>query len=202
MTTAAFAAWKNRVAPVFDVIEEIHLVEAQAGRILRETRESAAASLPVERVLRLVQLRVDTLVCGAISRGLHAMIAAYGIRVIPFVAGDLNKVIHAWLGGKLESPAFAMPGCFGRGPRRLRPKNGNRGEEHFMIGKKGTGSGQGGGRGQGAGGQGMGRMGGRMAAGPCGFCVCAQCGRKEPHKRGVPCQELRCSECGAVMVRE
>jgi hypothetical protein len=45
-------------------------------------------------------------------------VAAYGIRLIPFVAGDLREVIRAWLGGKLECDAFAMPGCCGRSLRR------------------------------------------------------------------------------------
>jgi hypothetical protein len=59
------------------------------------------------------------------------------------------------------------------------------------------------GRGMG-GGQGSkraGRRGGPLAAGPDGYCVCPQCGRKEPHQRGVPCFERNCPNCGAAMVR-
>ncbi len=35
-----------------------------------------------------------------------------------------------------------------------------------------------------------------------GFCVCLRCGRREPHKVGVPCMKVRCPDCSAVMVRE
>jgi hypothetical protein len=62
--------------------------------------------------------------------------------------------------------------------------------------------GQGGGRGQGKGGPGRGRMGGPFAAGPSGFCVCPQCGQREPHERGMPCVRRKCPRCGIAMSRE
>jgi ribosomal protein S26 len=64
-------------------------------------------------------------------------------------------------------------------------------------------SGSGSGQGKGINSQGGGRgrnNGGSFGAG--GFCVCAKCGYKTPHKRGVKCTELRCPECGKPMVRE
>jgi hypothetical protein len=71
-----------------------------------------------------------------------------------------------------------------------------------MYGRKGGGKGQGGGAGRGAGGLRGGRMGGPFAGGPGGTCVCPQCGRKEPHERGVPCAKRKCPGCGAAMTRE
>ena len=41
---------------------------------------------------------------------------------------------------------------------------------------------------------------GRGAGG--GTCICPQCGQRSPHERGVPCNEQRCSNCGAAMHRE
>lgn len=34
-----------------------------------------------------------------------------------------------------------------------------------------------------------------------GECVCPKCDAAIPHRRGVPCQEERCPECGAKMLR-
>lgn len=34
-----------------------------------------------------------------------------------------------------------------------------------------------------------------------GECVCPKCDVVIPHRRGVPCQEERCPECGAKMLR-
>lgn len=38
--------------------------------------------------------------------------------------------------------------------------------------------------------------------GPHGACVCPKCGERIAHRRGVPCQEERCPQCGAKLLRE
>ncbi len=75
-----------------------------------------------------------------------------------------------------------------------------------MSGRNGNG-GQRRGRGPGAGGdfvgaRGAGSLGcgGLMGAG--GACLCIRCGHRLPHRRGVPCLQERCPECGAALVRE
>jgi len=47
---------------------------------------------------------------------------------------------------------------------------------------------------------GRGRMGG-FGLGPGGECVCSNCGNRIPHKRGIPCYNLRCPKCGSPMTR-
>ena len=209
---AAFAVWNHRIAPVFDVARQIHLVVAESGRIVNEIDESLPDDGGSGKVLLLTELGVDTLVCGAISRSMQVMVAAYGIRTVPFVAGDLRQIISAWLSGELEKTMFAMPGCCARDrglTRRIRDTK----EEGYQVngkGKGGMGSGGGQGRGrggrgggsQGRGGPGLGRMGGPKAAGPAGECVCPKCGHREPHMRGIPCVQQQCPKCGAAMSRE
>jgi predicted Fe-Mo cluster-binding NifX family protein len=201
MTKTAFAYWDDRIAPVFDIARRIHVVEADSGKIVAETGEVLADDLPVQKAHRLVELGVGTLVCGAISRPFQERIASYGIQVIPFVAGDLGEVIQAWLGGNLESDTFAMPGCRGRG-RGRRGVHGMNKEEHEMVGKGRGGIGPGGGQGQGRVGQGRGRMGGPLAGGVPGTCLCPECGHREPHERGVPCARRKCPKCGTAMTRQ
>jgi len=65
----------------------------------------------------------------------------------------------------------------------------------FNVGKgnvSGSGRGQGGGQGRNRGG----------SFGPGGYCVCAKCGEKVPHEKGVKCTTLKCPECGHTMIRE
>lgn len=65
-----------------------------------------------------------------------------------------------------------------------------RGDGTGPAGQGGQGGGRGKGRGQGG------------TPGPGGNCVCPNCGNKEPHQRGTPCNQMKCPECGTVMMRE
>ncbi len=42
------------------------------------------------------------------------------------------------------------------------------------------------------------RKGGRGKAGSI-KCICTNCGHEEVHKRGTPCSEKECPECGIKM---
>ncbi len=116
MIKTAFAYWENRIAPVFDTAREIHVVEIESGKIIGESLCSISETMPSARALRLAELGIGTLVCGAISSTMHKLVEAYGIQVISFVAGDTKDVIHAWLTGNIHDGLFCMPGC-GHGRR-------------------------------------------------------------------------------------
>ena len=198
MIRAAFSVWDNRIAPVFDVARQLFLVDAKAGQIISETKETLPDDFPLRKALCLTELGVNILVCGAISRPLQEMIATYGIRVIPFVAGELCDVKCAWLAGGDDIHRFAMPGCCGKRRRGGKAMGANM-EEHPMKGRK---------RGCMDRGIGMGRgsqvkgISGLFVAGPGGNCVCKGCGHVEPHERGIPCLQKQCPLCGAAMARE
>lgn len=197
----AFAHWENRIAPVFDTAQQIHVIDTKSGQILRETQEVLPPDLTLKKALRLVELGIGTLVCGAISRPMHEIVAAYGIRVVPFVAGNLPEVIHAWCRGNLTHDAFAMPGCRGWGRQRFREMRGVYPKVGTLRGRR-NGMGAGGRKGQDQTGQRPGRMGGSLADGPIFYCVCPQCGQRELYERGVPCSEHTCPKCGIAMIRQ
>jgi predicted Fe-Mo cluster-binding NifX family protein len=197
----AFADWDRRIAPVFDTAGQIHVVETKSGEITGEMQEVLLEESPVQKALRLAELGVETLVCGAISRTLSAVISGYDIRIIPFVAGDLREVIQAWLRGGLESDSFSMPGCCRLGSRQFRGRHSHNQEVITMNGR-GRGRGAGGGRGLGQRGSGRRRSDDFMTTGPGGHCVCPQCGQTESHQPGVPCIKRKCPKCGAVMIRQ
>ena len=45
-------------------------------------------------------------------------------------------------------------------------------------------------------------LGGGLAPGPGGECICPNCNYKEPHQRAVPCLTKKCPRCGTSMTRE
>jgi predicted Fe-Mo cluster-binding NifX family protein len=123
----AIAEWNGYVSPVFDTAGRVRIVETDTpldteGHMAEITEEDAA-----RRALRLVELRVDVLICGAISRPLEAMIAAQGIRVVPRVCGPASEVIQSFAINPALPDEFAMPGCCRRGGghgRRRRQRGG------------------------------------------------------------------------------
>lgn len=107
---AGFAIWNDRIAPVFDAVRQMHIVEIESGRIATQRLAQFESDIPVKKVLRLVEWGVDTVVCGAISKPVYAILIAQGIVVVDFVVGDLADVIDAWVNGTISDPSFAMPG--------------------------------------------------------------------------------------------
>ena len=110
----AFSVWEQRIAPVFDTARQIHLVESDGTRITSEKAHAISGEDVPQKVAWLAEQGVATLVCGAVSRPLQQQLASVGIKVVPFVAGDLRQVIQASFDGSLNGAEFTMPGCCGR----------------------------------------------------------------------------------------
>jgi len=108
----AIPIYNSNISNVFDFAHRLLLVEIENGK---ETNRSEVSlenqSLP-QRVEQIKNLEASVLVCGAISRVLANMITASGIEVLPYVTGNINDVLQAYLTGQLVKPAFSMPGCW------------------------------------------------------------------------------------------
>ncbi len=113
----ALTVWQGRISPVFDVARNILVVDVEAGIVIARRNENFVEQDPFQKIARLAELRVQTLVCGAVSRPVAGAASVYGIRMVAFVAGDVDQVIDAFLTGSLLNPAFCMPGCRGGGRR-------------------------------------------------------------------------------------
>jgi predicted Fe-Mo cluster-binding NifX family protein len=198
----AFATWGGRISPVFDAARRVRVVETDSGEILCESLESLADEPSVYKARRLAELGVETLVCGAVSRTLHEMLAAYGIRVVAWVSGDLEEVVRDWVHGRLRSGDRSCRRRRGGGLEQTEGRRSAGGEAIEMVQQRKTG-GKRTGSGPGRGGRQAGGMrGGGAAPGSGGNCVCPQCGARQPHERGVPCFGKSCPSCGAPMIRE
>lgn len=115
----AISIWDGRISPLFDVSCEALLLTLESGRVRERRLERVETANAEGKVDRLRELGVSTLVCGAISAPLERELAASGVQVIAFVAGDTEEVIAALLANRLPAPALSMPGCCQR-RRRFR----------------------------------------------------------------------------------
>ena len=110
----AIAHWRGRVSPVFDVAGNVLIVEINGG--VEQSRQSVAFDVdePQARAARLADTGSDVLVCGAISWPLEMAVSMAGVEVIPQTCGDVERVLAAFIDGRLDQGAFLMPGCCGR----------------------------------------------------------------------------------------
>lgn len=115
----AVPQWQGRVSPVFDVAGQLLVVELVDGREVARDEIPLRTTGLDERAEHLAGLGIHTLICGAVSRPLEALVAEQGIRVLARVCGDVDEILRAFCAGALEEDRFAMPGCCGK-RRRFR----------------------------------------------------------------------------------
>jgi predicted Fe-Mo cluster-binding NifX family protein len=131
---AAFTVWDKRIAPVCDVSRQALVLTVEGGVAVARATEEIEAPTPSQKVERLLELGVQTLVCGAISEPLQHELSIKQVRVIGFVAGELDEVVESFLAGELPNPAFSMPGC----GRQRRYRGGRGGPRGGGCGRRGN----------------------------------------------------------------
>ncbi len=111
----AIPIWNLRISPLFDTAHQLLIVEIENGQELSRSQVELEGYFPPWRARKLSELRVQTLICGGISRQLAAMLIGAGITIVPWLSGFVEDVLQAYLKGKLPDPRFLMPGCHPRG---------------------------------------------------------------------------------------
>lgn len=114
----AITVWNERIAPVFDSAGKAVILEVCRGSMTGRREIELGKADPAGKVRLLREEGVRELICGAVSHDVDILLRSGGIRVLPFVAGDVEEVIQAWMGRQLDNDRYSMPGCFCGGRRR------------------------------------------------------------------------------------
>ena len=130
----ALTVWGNRISPVFDGAHTLCIVEVENNKIIQKSYETFDPGSPHRLAKRLTNMDASVLICGAISRMPANIIEASGIKLIPFITGDVEKVIDAYVKKISIIPTFLMPGC---GRKRQR-QAGKRQSMGFSCGREVT----------------------------------------------------------------
>jgi predicted Fe-Mo cluster-binding NifX family protein len=118
---AAIPLFGTRVSPRFDCGGVVLLAQVDDGTVMSTEQVTDAAGNSLERIARLRELGVDTVVCGAITGFLLRHLAANGIRVFPWVFCEASEALEALARGELSA---TLPRAVGRGPGRTRGRRG------------------------------------------------------------------------------
>ncbi|RLB30911.1 MAG: hypothetical protein DRG87_03845 [Deltaproteobacteria bacterium] len=93
----AITTHNGRVSPLFDSASRFLVAELDMNREC--SRFEAAISEPFlySKVMRLRELGAETLICGAISEQGASMITTAGVELIPWISGQVEEVLQAFL---------------------------------------------------------------------------------------------------------
>lgn len=111
----AIPKWGERVSPVFDVAQRLLVVQVEDGTAIARHEHAIPEEGVTRKAMRVADLGVEVLICGAISMPLEQMLLSAGIQVIPQMCGLVEAVLEAFVSGTLrEQQRFLMPGCCGQ----------------------------------------------------------------------------------------
>ncbi|MDW7771489.1 MAG: NifB/NifX family molybdenum-iron cluster-binding protein [Desulfobulbaceae bacterium] len=111
MQKVAVTAWGHRVSPVFDSARTLLIAECVDGTIAIQSSLDFDPARPLQLVQLLRTQNIGVIICGAVSEGPASMLEAAGFELIPFIAGDVRKVLENFIRGNPEWTEFTMPGC-------------------------------------------------------------------------------------------
>lgn len=106
----ALPHWQGRISPVFDVADDLLLVDIEHLTELHRESRNLINQDPLRRAKEVVNLGTDILICGAISQVLEIALTGAGVKVFGFVCGDIEEIMRAFNAGDLLNPRFMMPG--------------------------------------------------------------------------------------------
>ena len=111
--TVAIPIAEGRMSPVLDTAARLLVVTRQQGKEPNR-REYVVGPQPLDTMApSIAELKVDVLLCAALSEPLRRALEAHGVRVHRHLCGDAETVLASFLAGQLRREDFRMPGCWG-----------------------------------------------------------------------------------------
>jgi predicted Fe-Mo cluster-binding NifX family protein len=107
----AITVWGERISPVFDSSRRLLIARIEDARVTERSYLIFEPHRPSHLTNILTALDVKVLICGAVSMAPADVIAAGGITLIPFITGQVDRVLAAYAKGQSMDPDFVMPGC-------------------------------------------------------------------------------------------
>ena len=121
----AIPLFNKRISPRFDCAQGFLLASTENGRVLKREVFSAPLWSPPERVKKLREMGVDTVICGGIDEVSSRHLILHGIKVYSWETGLAENALQSYLKGELESGTMVGPGGRCRGIWRFRRHDGD-----------------------------------------------------------------------------
>ncbi len=96
MKVGMTVSW-GRISPVAESAGGLLVADIGDGSIQNLYYEHFGASPLSRKARRLADLEVTVFVCGSISESFVSLVEGYGIRVIPFICGQVKEILDTCL---------------------------------------------------------------------------------------------------------
>jgi predicted Fe-Mo cluster-binding NifX family protein len=110
----AVPVFQNRISPLMDVSNRYIIYETEGGEIKQKIDISLNAEGEPQRVEKLKDIGVNTIICGAVSGYVAHIIGEKGMRLLPMIYGPIDEVIDRYLDNSLSSYCPKPEGCVHR----------------------------------------------------------------------------------------
>lgn len=108
--TIALTVWGNRISPVFDSSKTLLVAKVCQGVVIKRTQTAFEPNVEKELGLILSRFRVDVLICGAITDVQSEFITKNGVRIVPFITGDVIEILDSYIRKPQRLNTYLMPG--------------------------------------------------------------------------------------------
>ena len=110
MERVAIPVFESRVSPVLDSCKRMVVVDIEKGCEIRR-QELSLEKMPIhERIEVMARWGIRKVICAGVSDIMCRFLAGKNIALVSGIAGDLEKIIDAYICNRLDDACFAMPG--------------------------------------------------------------------------------------------
>ncbi len=106
--------WGQRISPVFDSARKLLVATVQDSRVITKRYVMFKPAVPLLLSEKLIGLKIDVVICGAISTEPANLIDRIGIKCIPFISGYADDILESYIRGEMLTTKYSMPGCGNR----------------------------------------------------------------------------------------
>ena len=107
----ALPIWNDKVSPVLDTASSLLIVETDNLDEISRFKTNFKEQDISKRCLHIQDLKVNIVICGAISRPFSMLLLSSDIKIISGISGPAEDVLDAYLHGSLLNSKYLMPGC-------------------------------------------------------------------------------------------
>ena len=110
MERVAIPVFESRVSPVLDSCQRMVVVDIEKGCEIRRQELNLNKMSIYERIEVMARWGIRKIICAGVSDVMCRFLAGKNISLVSGIAGELEKIINAYICNRLDDTCFMMPG--------------------------------------------------------------------------------------------